>query len=379
MKKRIAMALAMILSLATLAGCGDNTANTNATDTEDTAVTEEVEIDPLEYVTPGDYSAITIEVEAKDEVTEEDIDAQIESILSSNAYYNLITDRVAAEGDLVQLEYIGTSEGEEFDSGTIGADGDDFELGSGVTIDGFEDAIVGMAVGENKLVDLTFPADYSATDLAGKDATFDLTLTSIKEKVIPTELTEEMITAAYENCTTVEELREAIRAELQASIDTAYNEYLQDEALNAVLASSTFAEELPESMVSEYADGLVSQTSQWASMYGVTLEDLVTSLYGETMDDFYAEVNDQAIVYTKRDLLMQALVLQEGIEATAEDVQAFAAEHCSDYGYESGEAFIEAYGEDVFYPVVESLKMYEILQANSTVTILADDTTTESN
>lgn len=376
MKKRILLTIAIATALVTLVGCGNNE-NATIVNGEETATEEgtevvEEDIDANEYVTAADYSEITVSMAPKQEVTEEILDSRIESVLRSNSYYGLITDRAAEDGDLVEITYVGTIDGEEFDSGTIGADGSDFTLGAGTTIDGFEEAIVGMSVGEQKIAEVPFPEDYAATDLAGKDAQFDITLVAIKELLYPEELTEEMITAANADCTTEEELREAIRAELEESYAESYDEELRYSAIEVLINESDFAEDLPESMIAEYETAVLADAEQYAAMYGVSLEDFVTMYYQTTMDEFNANAHEQAVLYTKNQLLMKVLVEQEGIEVTDEEINTFAEENYAMYGYETADEFVEVVGKDAFIDALAAQKMLDVLATNTTVVDLEE-------
>jgi trigger factor len=351
MKKKIAFAIVTIAAVATLVGCGNK-----------------------EYVTLGDYSAITIEIDPKEEVTNEDVEAKYQEVLDANMSYETITGRTAESGDLVEIDYVGTVDGEEFDSGTIGADGDDFLLGSDTMIEGFEEAIIGMSIGEEKIAEITFPEDYYSEDLSGKLAQFDITLNAIKKAVYPEELTEEMIMAVNPDCTTEEELRAAFRLELEEAVDAAYLEAQKSAIIYNLVESATYADELPEEMLTEYEDMLVDQTEQWAAAYGVDLETLVSSYFYQTMDEFYADTEEQAILYAKQELLMDALAEAEGIEVSSEDITAYAEEIYLDYGYESAEVFIEAYGEDAFISAIEADRVFDILLANTTTNDLVVET-----
>lgn len=361
MKKRIILAITLIAALSIMVGCGKNK---DVVEENGTAVVED--IDPNEYVTLGDYSAITISIAPKVEVTEKQVEEKYQAVLLANKSYESVTDRPAETGDLVEIDYIGTVAGEEFDSGTIGADGQDFLLGSQTMIDGFEEAILGMRVGEQKIADITFPEQYTET-LAGKEAQFDITLKVIKKEIYPEILTEAMITAVNSDCKTEEELKAAFRAELEKANEDTYLENTKREALNVVLNASTFEEKLPAVMIEEAKSMILAQTEQWAGAYGVDLETLVTSYFQQTMEEFYVDLEQQALTYVKSDLLMQVLIEKEKVKATKKDVKAYGEEHYKNYGYESAAEFIEAIGEESFYPVIESERVFDILLENTTV------------
>lgn len=385
MKKRLVLMVTTIVALAMLTACGNNNNAAIVNGNEETSeeVTEEVveveeDIDPTEYVTLPDYSEIAVSVEAKQEVTDEVIDEKVDAVLQRNSYYELITDRVAEDGDLVEITYVGTVDGEEFDSGTIGADGSDFILGSGSTIDGFEEAIVGMSVGEQKIAPMTFPEDYAATDLAGQDAEFDITLVAIKELVYPEVLTEEMITAAEPDCTTEEELREKFRLEMEEVYATQFDENVRYGAFDVVFEQATFAEELPQSMMEEYEIMLYDQIEQYAMLYGMDMTSVIETFYGMTLEEFDVVVVEQAALYTQSDLLLQAIALEEGIEASEEEVNALAEEEYAAAGYETVEDFIEIAGYDQIVSVIKQEKILDLFVENAIVEeIVAEEVVAE--
>jgi len=367
MKKRIVLAIFMIAALATLAGCGnkENTSNVNANEeaTENEVVEEVISTD---YITLGDYSAITIEIEPKKEITDEDVDAKYQEVINANTSYEKITGKVAESGDLVEIDYIGSVDGEEFDSGTIGADGEDFLLGSDTMIEGFEEAIIGMSIDEQKIADISFPADYYNEELAGKLAQFDITLKAIKKVVYPETLTKEMIMAANPDCKTEEELKAAFLADLEEEADTAYLESQKSAIMFYLVENATYAEELPEAMVTDYYNSLVSQAEQWGASYGIDLETLVSTYFYQTMDEFYADNMESAIMYTKQDLVLAALSDIEKIEVSSEDILAYAEDLYEEYEFDSAESMVEIYGEDVFVKVIEADRVFDMLLANTT-------------
>lgn len=364
--------MAILVVVATLVGCGNNENATIVNEAGNEATTEEaaeetiVEVIASDYVTLSDYSAITVNVD-KQEVTDEVIDEKVNAILQRNFSYEVITDRPAESGDLVEITYVGTADGEEFDSGTIGADGSDFMLGSGATIDGFEDAIIGLSVGEQKIAEVPFPEDYGNTELAGKDAEFDITLVAIKKIVYPEELTEEMITAANPECTTEEELREAFRVEMEEIYENQYNENVQHAALDVVTAEATFADELPQSIIDNYSVMIYSQLDQTAMLYGMDMTTLLESFYGQTLEEFDVVVMEQATQSTKMELVMKAIIEEKDIQVTDEEVNAYAESELESSGYETVEDFISMVGFDNFKLFLQEEKVLDLLVENTTV------------
>ena len=132
----------------------------------------------LGSATVSEYRGVKINVAAP-EVTDDEVDQKIQTNLNQNPN-EIEVDRAAAEGDIVNIDYKGTKDGEAFDGGT--AEGQDLTLGSGSMIDGFEDGLIGTKKGETKTLDLTFPEDYREESLAGQAVQFEVTVNSVKEK-----------------------------------------------------------------------------------------------------------------------------------------------------------------------------------------------------
>ena len=195
-----------------------------------------------DYVTlPEDYADITIDA-SLGEVTDEDVTEFLDTnILSSFATTNQVTDRAAADGDTVNIDYVGTIDGVEFDGGSTNGQGTDLVLGSGSYIDDFEDQIVGHMPGETFDVNVTFPDNYGSTDLAGKDAVFSTTLNYISETVTP-ELTDEWVQenlSETTGLTDVAGLNEYARKQIAFS-----NQY--NDIYTTLHDKVSFAKELPE-------------------------------------------------------------------------------------------------------------------------------------
>ena len=153
----------------------DNTEDTS----EDTPTTAELMagIDVEKCVTLGDYKGVTVEKTIQS-VTDEDVQNEIDNALAN---YPVEVDQAAKEGDTVNIDYVGKIDGTAFDGGSTNGQGTDLEIGSGSYIDDFEDQLVGAHPGDEVEVTVTFPDDYSAADLAGKEAVFDVTVNGIYE------------------------------------------------------------------------------------------------------------------------------------------------------------------------------------------------------
>ena len=288
-------------------------------------------IKALDYVTlPEDYASISI-ARADVEPTAEEVQSQIDSVLSQNATTQEV-DRAAASGDTVNIDYAGTVDGVAFTGGTYS--GYSLTLGSGTFIDGFEDQIVGHKPGETFDVTVTFPEGYSdSTDadgntvvLSNKEAVFSVTLNSITEEVLP-ELTDAWVDATYgstDDVHTVEDLRALYQKIL-------YEDNLHTALMNYLMDHSTF-----KSIPQEIGDYQVTQCLNYyytmANYYGYDLDSFVQSLMGyENADAMLSALADSIESYAKEALLYQAVAEASGIAPTQEQIDAYAS-YTSNYG-----------------------------------------------
>lgn len=311
----------------------------------------------LDYVTlPDDYNAMTLPA-GTDEVTDEDVDNYIDqNILSGYATQEQVTDRAAEMGDSVNIDFVGSVDGEEFDGGS--AQGYDITLGSGSFIDDFEDQIAGHTPGETFDVNVTFPDDYNNADLAGKDAVFVTTLNYINETVLP-ELTDEWVQEninQYFGLKTVEDLREHVRSQMVfSSMSNAVYQQLMD--------NSTF-QEAPAEVTKFFEDCYLYSAYTYAQNYGMTLNDMLSAMgYGdasELLETGASTVESMA----RQTLLMQAVAEKEGVVCD----DAALAENINDYfSTATPESYVEGYGENyVKTNVLQDMLMHQLVD-NATV------------
>ena len=339
-----AMGAAFVLTLA-LAGCGNDAepqestaaAEESAAETE----TEEEKVYPQEayldnlnvadYVELGDYIGVEVAV-APAEVTDDQVEVYIASALDANKEKNEITDRAAENGDLVDITFVGTKDGEAFEGGT----GENYEmtLGSGGYIEGFEEGIVGMKTGETKELNLTFPIPYNNNpSLAGADVVFTITMNHIYEEVTP-EFDDDFVAGLeLEGVTTAEEYRQYAYDNLMSVAEAQRETEVETAVLQAVSANATF-KAVPEAMVERYYDRLVSNLTYQASMYGMDLETFLLYGTGLSQEEYEAEMQASAEEAVKQILVLEAIAEKEGMTVTQEDIEADLEENAASYGYE---------------------------------------------
>ena len=280
----------------------------------------------LDYVTlPEDYAAIPI-ARTDVEPTEEDVQAEIDDLLSQHTSEKQVTDRAAADGDTVNIDYAGSVDGVAFSGGTYS--GYSLTLGSGSFIDGFEDQIVGHTPGETFEVNVTFPDGYKdSTDadgntvvLSGKKAVFTVTLNYISEDVLP-ELTDSWVDENYgstDDVHTVEDLKALYQQML-------YTTNLQNAVMDYLLANSTF-KELPKEVTDYQVNQCLNYYYTMANYYGYDLDSFVQAAAGyENADDLLEGMSDSITTYSKEALLYQAVAEALDIVPTQEQIDTYSS------------------------------------------------------
>ena len=293
----------------------------------------------------GDYKGLKLEMEIN-EVTEEDIDRYFTYLVQPVEVKE--EDAVLEEGDTANLDFTGYLDGEAF-SGGAGTDYD-LEIGSGTFIPGFEDQMVGMKKGEERDLDLTFPENYSSDELAGQDVVFHVKLNAIKRMPeVDDAWASEYSEGEY---ATLEEFREATRADLEEQNRSYAETNLQNEAWNAVVESSEILA-FPEVLLKEKEDEYASYLESEAQIYGLTAAEYIEQM-GMTQEDF-DQINEvQVRTEVKNEMLLEAVVKAEGISEDNEEYQAELNRLVENYGMTVDE-LKETYGEDILDRHLKSL------------------------
>ena len=263
-------------------------------------------------------------------VNDEEVDAEVQRVLERNAEKVDVTDRAAENGDIANIDFVGTVDGVKFDGGE--AEGFDLTLGSGQFIPGFEDQVIGMNIGEKKDVNVTFPENYQAENLKGKAAVFAVTLNALKAKKLP-ELTDEFIKDAT-NCETVEAYKAQAREKLQVQADRRANDATENSILDAIAANAEV--EIPQAMIEREIDGLVQRFEYQLMYQGLKLQDYLEFLKVDVAD-FRKNYEEQAKKNVLNQLIISQLIADEKIEATEEEVDAKVAEQAASVKKETAE------------------------------------------
>lgn len=296
-----------------------------------------------DYVTlPDDYADITISADLG-QVSDDDINDYIDSnVLSNFATTNEVKDRAAADGDTVNIDYVGRIDGVAFDGGDTKGSGADLTLGSGTYIDNFEDQIVGHTPGETFDVTVTFPEDYGNEDLNGKEAVFETTLNYIKESVTP-ELTDDWVKenlGESMSLNSVDELKAFVKSTML------YDNQASD-VYTALHDKASYADELPQTALDYYRDVLLYRIYTNAQKYGTDMNALLSSgMMGssyDSVDAYLADANDSIKPITQQALLMQAVAEKTGFKC---DTATMNADFGRYYGTTDPSQYVSAYGEN---------------------------------
>ena len=252
-------------------------------------------------------------------VKDEEVDAELDRLLDRNARKVPVTDRAAQNGDIVNIDFVGTVDGVKFDGGE--AEGFDLTLGSGQFIPGFEDQVVGMNVGEEKDVNVTFPENYQAENLKGKPAVFAVKLNAIQGKELP-ELTDEFIKDAT-GSESIEAYKAKTKERLQTQADKRSNDATENSILEAIAANTEA--EIPQAMIEREIDNLVQKFEYQLMYQGLKLQDYLDFLK-VTNADFRKNYEEQAKKNVLSQLIISQIIKEENLEATEEEVEAKVAE-----------------------------------------------------
>ena len=280
----------------------------------------------LDYVTlPEDFASVSLK-RSDVEPTSEEVEEQVNNLLSQYSTTEEVTDRAAADGDTVNIDYVGSVDGVEFTGGT--ATGYSLTLGSGTFIDGFEEQVVGHKPGETFDVNVTFPDGYNdSTDaqgntvvLSGKKAVFSVTLNYISEEVLP-DLTDDWVDSNFGTSNGLHTV-ESLRAYFQNQL---YTSNLNSEVMDYLLANSTF-KSIPQQIMDYQVNQCLNYYSTLAGYYGYDLDTLVQNMMGyESTDAMLDSLKDSLTDYSKEALIYQAVAESLDITPTQEQLDTYSS------------------------------------------------------
>lgn len=333
-KKLLSFALAVTMGLS-LVGCGSFGAKSVSN----------------EYIKVNNYNKLQILKQETPEVTDEEVQTQIDSTLESSKTTEEVK-RAAKNGDVVTIDYDGKVDGKSFEGGSTLVDGgqpSELELGSGSFIGaegkykGFEEQIVGHKAGDKFTIEVKFPTEYSE-ELGGKVAAFDITLHKVS-KYKEAKLTDAWVKENSETSKTVAEYKEEVKSEITKSNEEATRQTLQSEVLEA-LKKQIDVVKVPEKEAKEINEELVSQYESYASSYGMEFEDFLQQFMGMTKEQFDGQVQKVAEQSAEVYMACELISEKEKLTPTEEQYKQEYEKLAKQYGAESADEFLEQYGEE---------------------------------
>lgn len=341
MKKKItAMLLASIIAVSMVA-CSNNKKFDDAS------------IDWGKYVTVTDYKNIEFKVEQPGEISEEQIQEQIDTVLQQNSESKDVTGRPIQNGDIANIDYEGKKDGVAFDGGT--AQAQDLEIGSGTFIEGFEEGLVGKNVGETVDLPLKFPDDYQAEELAGQEVVFTVKINSIKEKVVP-ELNDEFVAKVSKTSKTVDEYKEEVKKSLQeqskqSAEQTAVQTYWQK------VVEGSQMDKYPDGYLDSKENEIKKSYEDAAKQNKLSLEEFLKQNFNVTVDEFNKQISEGVKDGTKQTAVLREICKKEKISISKDEYNKKAEEIATQSGFATVEALEKQYGKNA----IEETMLWEQL------------------
>ena len=319
------------------------------------SIEEEVVMTAVMAVKPeielADYNGIEVEAVLAP-VTDEEIDREIDTVRRRNARETEVTDRAAAMGDIAVIDYEGFVDGVAFDGGKD--QGHRLTLGSGQFIPGFEEGVVGHNAGEEFDVNVTFPTEYHAAELAGKVAVFKVKLNSIVFEELP-ELDDDFA-VEVSSFDTFAEYRSDVAAKIEKRHQTNADREVEEKVQNALADKVTAV--IPDAMVDREVEAMVRDGESRMQMQGLDFKTYL-QYFGMDLDGYKEQVRPAAVTRVKTELALEKVAELEKIEISEEDIENEYQQICTDYNVEIDYAKSALPSEEI----VHSLTMRRAVEA----------------
>ena len=365
MKKKLVMVLmAVMVATAALGGCGQKGATTDSSVSAEEEKDVEIPAKELlkatdykveKYVKLNDYMNMTVELSKDYTVSDADIQSYIEYLMSMYPSYEVSDKKTVESGDVVNIDYVGKIDGEEFSGGS--ATGQHLKIGSGSFIDGFEDGLIGANTGEERSLNLTFPEDYANADLAGQAVVFDVTVNKIEEK--KNAVLDDAFVQRVSDFSTVDEFKADTMETLQKEKEQSAAQQVEDDAFAAAMDNSEYS--LNEAAVEQQYNNQVSYYENMFSSYGFTMESYA-EMMGQTEDEFKATLHTAAENAIKQQLLIAAVAEKEGFTVDDADRESLAERYGTDV-----KTLQDTYGADMVDETAMIYKVVEFIGKNAVV------------
>ena len=324
---------------------------------DDNKTVTEVKYDPFKYVTLGDYKG-KVAYRIKPEVTDEDLQKSIDSLLKKGVEYKEVTERGIQNNDQITIDFKGKIDGKEFDGGTS----EDYKYicGQGSMISGFDEGLIGAKKGEKRTLNLKFPDDYQTKSVAGKAVVFEVTVKKIEEVSVQPKWDDAFAkkssdgkyetTAAYEV---------KLKEDLLASAKKNSESTLKSQLWKAV-TDSTKVKGYPTALYKQLDNQIGTQLTSSASQWGLERDAYVKMLYGTTYKEYLIE-------YVNSEMISKALTQKLKLEVKDSEYEALAKDILDDFSVTSVKKLEETYGKDEVKAYLVNLKLFDYLTSKADI------------
>ncbi len=348
MGKKMVIVLAALLAAGMLGGCG-----------QQSDALKDMKVEKV--VTLGEYKGIPVQLAAAT------VDEAQEAELMKALYMDSVTadrggvlDREVVLGDTVNIDYVGTRDGEAFQGGT--ASGAMLEIGSGQFIEGFEEGLIGAMPGETRELDLHFPEVYKNNpQLAGQAVTFTVTVNFI----MPTEYSDEVVASiGVPDITTVEQMQQFVHDYLDRNAQNTYHATLENAVVDGLINGCVF-KELPEALVEKYRNNVQAGLEADCAANGVDMETYCQYSFGMDSTSFLDQYAEKA---AQQGVAFQAVANAENLNIEDQELQEKLEEYAVQGGYDSVEAFLGELDREEYREYFMFEKVLEFLTQNAQIT-----------
>lgn len=272
----------------------------------------------------GKYKGVTV-TKIDVEVTDDEVNEEINRELEKNGR-TVSVERAIENGDVAKIDFEGSMNGEKFEGGT----GEDFdlEIGSHSFVDTFEEQLIGSKAGDEVEVKVTFPEEYQAKDLAGKEATFKVNIKEVKTTELP-ELDDEFVQDVDDECDTVDDYKKKVKENILSRKETEATRAKEDEAVAKVVDDSKM--DIPDAMVDQQVQQMMQEFAQSMAQQGLTLDQYM-QFTGMTKEKFEEQMKPEAIKRIQTSLVLEKIADVEKFEIKEEDIDKKLEEMASMYG-----------------------------------------------
>lgn len=342
------------------------------TEEETEGMAERPDYTAADYVTLGEYKGleVTVDLTASEEEVQEELDYRIQQADVGEE----LTEGTVQDGDTACIDFEGKMDGEAFDGGT--SKDYDLEIGSGTFIEGFEEGLIGAAIGDTVDIPLTFPESYFSSDLAGKDVVFTVTVHSVTR--MP-QLTDDLVNTVTEGeYTDVASYRAYIRSYLEENKAGQRDTTVKTELLTQIINKSK-VQDYPQAMVDYQMDALTDTYKEYAEHYELEFAEFLSAYLGLSEDEFYEQAKLVVQQNMQQELYLKAIAEAEGIEISEEEYETGCQTYADMYGFQSAEDLLAVVAEgDVRISLLQD-KVLDFLVENAVVEEITEtETETEA-